>query len=303
MSTQHIYIPYFYIIQDTRNSKYYAGSKYGQDANPSTFMIENGYQTSSNIILKIIEEFGLEVFIVRKLKIFATGDEAYNYETKFLQKVNAADHSKFYNGHNNDGIAAFGTKKFKSLMLKKYGVEFYSIHEDYTEKTKATSKLKYGKEYYMQTEEYKNRYYITSMEKYGTPHHLMNEKIIQKRKFTNLEKYGIEHPIQNVEVMKERIDRLSVKYGDNIINVNQLQTVKDKKLETNMKKRGVENPSQDSIIKENKRQNQLIKSNRECVKTLRRVCKENKIHMGNGWYLKSDEFIINKTMEIIDGIL
>jgi len=35
----NIYNPYFYIIQDTRNGMYYAGSKTSKGANPENFMI------------------------------------------------------------------------------------------------------------------------------------------------------------------------------------------------------------------------------------------------------------------------
>ena len=97
-----IYIPYFYIIQDIRNGMYYAGSKYGKNANPKTFMKEGGYYTTSKEIKRIIKEYGLCVFKIRKVKIFKTKEETHNYETKFLRKVNARNNSKFYNKHNNN---------------------------------------------------------------------------------------------------------------------------------------------------------------------------------------------------------
>ena len=98
-----IYTPYFYIIQDTRNGMYYAGAKWAQDTTPENFMKENGYTTSSEIINSIIDEYGLNNFIVRKIRCFMTSKEAYDYETRFLQKVNARNHPKFYNNHNNEG--------------------------------------------------------------------------------------------------------------------------------------------------------------------------------------------------------
>lgn len=97
------YVPYFYIIQDIRNGIYYAGSKWGKNSNPYNFMTEEGYKTSSVIIKELIKRHGLSNFIVRKIKTFKTGKKAYDYETKFLQKVNAKTNPKFYNGHNNNG--------------------------------------------------------------------------------------------------------------------------------------------------------------------------------------------------------
>jgi hypothetical protein len=53
---------YFYIIQDVRNKMYYAGAKWSVDADENTFMTKEGYTTSSSIVNKIIENFGLDVF-------------------------------------------------------------------------------------------------------------------------------------------------------------------------------------------------------------------------------------------------
>ncbi len=117
------YIPYFYIIQDIRNGMYYAGSKYAKDANPKTFMLEDGYTTSSNLINSIISKYDLSIFIIRKIRTFNTGDEAYEYETKFLRKINAKSNPRFYNTHNNDLLPAYGSKKFKEYMLITYGAE------------------------------------------------------------------------------------------------------------------------------------------------------------------------------------
>jgi hypothetical protein len=95
--------PYFYIIQDTYNGMYYVGAKWSLDANKNKFMIDGGYITSSKIIKEIVKKDGVGRFIIRKLKIFSTAEDAYNYETRFLKRVDAKNNIKFYNGHNNDG--------------------------------------------------------------------------------------------------------------------------------------------------------------------------------------------------------
>ena len=110
---------FFYIIEDIRNGMYYAGSKYGKDANPEKFMVEGGYTTSSTNINKLIEEFGLKIFIIRKMKIFDTSKEAISYETRFLKKVNARINKRFYNLHNNDNT--FDTEKNKFITEIVYG--------------------------------------------------------------------------------------------------------------------------------------------------------------------------------------
>ena len=97
-----IYQPYFYVIQDNRNGTYYAGSKYGKDADPTNFMKPGGYLTSSNTIKAIIEQHGHDTFIIRKIKKFENAEDVYNHETKFLMRVDAKNNERFYNGHNNN---------------------------------------------------------------------------------------------------------------------------------------------------------------------------------------------------------
>jgi hypothetical protein len=114
-----IYIPYFYVIEENSTGMLYAGSKWARDANPDNFMIkEGGYITSSNTIKLRIRENGIESFKIRKIKTFISPKSAYDYETKFLNKVNAKKNSRFYNKHNNDKITP-GTYEFENIMLEK----------------------------------------------------------------------------------------------------------------------------------------------------------------------------------------
>ena len=93
--------PYFYIIKHKRTGKYYAGSRYSKKSDPNELLKENGYITSSNLVKTIIEYEGLESFTIAKLKIFDNPQKAYDYETRFLKKVNAAKNNRFFNLHNN----------------------------------------------------------------------------------------------------------------------------------------------------------------------------------------------------------
>lgn len=118
-STSYLLHEFFYVIRDKRNGMLYAGSKFSKiDSYPELFMTPEGYQTSSPTIHKIIEEHGLDVFEVVKLRI---REDAYEYETRFLRKVDAKNNPRFYNAHNNLLISP-GTKEFETFMLEKYGV-------------------------------------------------------------------------------------------------------------------------------------------------------------------------------------
>jgi len=113
-----IYQPYFYVIQDIRNGMYYAGAKWGRDADPQKFMVDSGYKTSSIIINRIVGKHGLSAFIIRKIKIFQTADDTKAYETKFLNKVNAKYNESFYNRHNNDFPILSEESKKKNVYKK-----------------------------------------------------------------------------------------------------------------------------------------------------------------------------------------
>jgi hypothetical protein len=92
--------PYFYIIKHLPSEKYYAGCKINFQSDSSNLMTENGYKTTSKIIKDLIKKDGLASFQILKIKHFKTKMEALTYESRFLQKVNAAENLKFLNLHN-----------------------------------------------------------------------------------------------------------------------------------------------------------------------------------------------------------
>lgn len=202
-----IYQPYFYIIQDSRNGIYYAGSKWAKNSNPKTLLKLNSYTTSSKTINSIIEKFGIETFIIRKIKLFKTDSEAYNYETKFLQKVNARNNDKFYNGHNNDGYV--NPEYMKNYMLEKYGVEHNTKLKSTIEKRKESIDNKYGSFSNMMKETGGNQKSLESCRKnngVSTPFQL--PEVREKAFKTNMKRYGGKSPLSCPEVReKAKINR------------------------------------------------------------------------------------------------
>ena len=95
-------IPYFYIIKHKVSGKYYAGSRTSKKSNPSELLEKEGYVTSSGIVKHIIETEGIDSFEIIRTKTFSNPEEAYDYETRFLRKVNAAKNKSFLNLHNNN---------------------------------------------------------------------------------------------------------------------------------------------------------------------------------------------------------
>lgn len=129
---------FFYVIRDKRNGMLYAGSKFSKrDSYPELFMQPHGYQTSSPTIKQIIDECGLDVFEVVKLKLV---NNAYDYETRFLRKVNAASNPKFYNAHNNEA-PNFGSDLFEKRMIEIYGVKNVNYVPEIREKAIAKQRV------------------------------------------------------------------------------------------------------------------------------------------------------------------
>lgn len=68
--------------------------------NSSTFMTENGYQTSSKYVRYLIDEDGLNSFTVDRIRHFIHAADAILYEARFLCKVDAIRNNMFLNKTN-----------------------------------------------------------------------------------------------------------------------------------------------------------------------------------------------------------
>ena len=80
------YNSYFYIIRHKPTGKIYAGCRYAKDCNPLELLRANtGYYTSSKIVSKLIKQDGLRSFEILEIRIFKERNQAYLYESIFLQ--------------------------------------------------------------------------------------------------------------------------------------------------------------------------------------------------------------------------
>lgn len=190
-----IYLPYFYIIQEVATGVYYAGSKYGKDANPKNLMTEDGYHTSSKIIKNIVSQNGVKSFIVRKVKTFRKAKDAQEYETRFLKRVNARVNPMFYNGHNNDGF--MDISKLEITMLNMYGSKNVFQSEWFRFHRKQTLSEKYGDPNFNNREKASK----TLIEKYGTSNAFIanDSDFYLNRSEMWKQSYGVSHPAKTEE--------------------------------------------------------------------------------------------------------
>ena len=128
MSSNDIYMPYFYIIQHKETGKKYAGSRWAKGCHPDEFMTEGGYTTSSPIINSLIAEYGLKCFTIielitlEEINIPFGTNSIKKYEDWFLQYHDCAKSKDWYNTHNNTGFVVAGTEEYKNIFMELYGV-------------------------------------------------------------------------------------------------------------------------------------------------------------------------------------
>ena len=147
MTSNSIYIPYFYIIKHIPSNQCYAGSRWAKGCNPSEFMKLGGYTTSSLEIERRINEDGLTSFEILRVDTFCDNLHPYEYETLFLKTLNCANSDEWINTHNNDGMA-FGTDEFirkaKITTNSNYGVDYALQSPIVQSKIKSSLLEKYG---------------------------------------------------------------------------------------------------------------------------------------------------------------
>lgn len=309
-----IYIPYFYIIEEISTGMLYAGSKWGLDANPEKFMITGGYTTSSKNINSIINKDGIKAFKIRKIRLFIDAKSAYDYETAFLNKVNAKNNKKFYNKHNNDKITP-GTEEFETIMLEKYGVKNAMQHPEIFKIWTESFKKKYGVANPYQLKKVKQKAIDTRMKKYGVPYFNYDitreivlerygvenisqlDEIKEKKKKTTRKNFGVDNPFQSEEV-KSKIKSTNIeKYGDD--HFMKTEFGKEKTKQTNIEKYGVDNYSKTDHFKKNNKERLINHHSRPIIKLIKEYQSEYKLHFGRGWTNRRDD----KLQEMLSNLI
>lgn len=115
-------VPYFYIIKHTPSGKMYAGSRWKHGCHPNELLQPNGYYTSSSFVHELIERDGIDSFCVMYIH---ECDNPREHETSFLMENNCASSDLWLNCHNNH-IYSHDSDEFRSIMVKRYGVEFWT---------------------------------------------------------------------------------------------------------------------------------------------------------------------------------
>lgn len=96
--------PFAYLIRSKLDGKLYYGIRFSNDADPS--QLWTTYFTSSKEIRAKVKKYGPESFTAEVRKVFETAEQAINWESRFLTRINAASRDDWMNRSN--GYVALG---------------------------------------------------------------------------------------------------------------------------------------------------------------------------------------------------
>lgn len=92
--------PFAYLITSKIDSRRYYGIKFSKDADPSQLWTK--YFTSSKEIRAKVAKYGADAFTAEVRKVFETAEQAINWESRFLNRINAASRDDWINRSNGN---------------------------------------------------------------------------------------------------------------------------------------------------------------------------------------------------------
>jgi hypothetical protein len=117
-------IPFSYYLYHIPTRKHYYGIRHGKKSNPETLW--KTYFSSSNIVKKLIQEYGADSFNVKIRKTFNSAEEAILWEHRVLSKLNASMRDDWINRHNG-GKKFRGPKNHSDKTKKKISSKIFGI--------------------------------------------------------------------------------------------------------------------------------------------------------------------------------
>ncbi len=98
--------PYTYYLFCRPTQQHYYGSRYAKNCSPDDLWVR--YYTSSKKVKRLLAEHGPDAFDVQVRRIFETREQAIQWESRVLTKLDAANRSDWINQHNGKGRVRSG---------------------------------------------------------------------------------------------------------------------------------------------------------------------------------------------------
>lgn len=90
--------PFAYLITSKIDGRRYYGIKFSKDADPA--QLWTTYFTSSKEVRAKVAKYGADAFTAEVRKVFETAEQAINWESRFLTRINAALREDWMNKSN-----------------------------------------------------------------------------------------------------------------------------------------------------------------------------------------------------------
>ena len=226
---------------------FYAGCRYAIGCRASELLQINGYLTSSKTVKKLINEEGLDSFVIDRVKEFTTKFGGYRYETRFLKKINVPFNDKFINLSRNTpycpDILSIRLAKIKT-SLARYGAKNPMQNRAVRARQVNTVVSRYGVDNISKLSCIKASKLKTRLENNGGVYETELQRSIRYK--TNTDRYGDNLPTRNVEVKAKTKQTCLSRYG--VEFVLQVPEIRETIKQTCIDKYGVDNPSKSKEV-------------------------------------------------------
>ena len=129
--------PFAYLITSKIDGKRYYGIKFSKDADPA--QLWTTYFTSSKEVRAKVAKHGADSFIAEVRKVFETAEQAINWESKLLTRINAAARDDWMNRSN--GYLCMGSINKGKKKTEQYWEKWKMVRKGHTVSEETKKKI------------------------------------------------------------------------------------------------------------------------------------------------------------------
>jgi hypothetical protein len=180
--------PYFYVLREVATNKLYAGVKFARGCDPKDLLVM--YLTSSKIVKNLLQN-NKNSFVIDRIKVFETAEEAINYEKRFLTKVKAHLSGKWYNQSVSGAVSA---DLLKSVFNEKFGVDNPKQLQHVKEKAALTCMERFNATSRFEAADFEEKRKNSMLSRHGVEYTTQCPELKEKIRNSCVERYGVDNP-------------------------------------------------------------------------------------------------------------
>ena len=129
--------PFAYIMTSLKDGKRYYGIRFAKSAHPD--QLWTTYFTSSKEVRAKVAKYGADSFKAEVRKVFETAEQAINWESRFLNRINAASRDDWMNRSN--GTIALGKINTGKNKTKEHWENWKLVRKGHTVSEETKKKI------------------------------------------------------------------------------------------------------------------------------------------------------------------